>query len=92
MKKYTRFEIAEFILGYSTEGQHWYSVEDIKGIIGNAKVMLEDGQNGIEATFDRRDRDRDRFPENLPIGLQSKLDKEAYRKTPEGRAHLKYKM
>ena len=46
--------IAEFILGYSFDGQSWYSIEDIKGILGNATAMLEDEQDGIEAVFERR--------------------------------------
>ena len=54
MKKYTKFEIAEFVCGYTTDGQSWYSIEDIKGVLGNAMVMLEDGQDGIEATYERR--------------------------------------
>jgi hypothetical protein len=62
MKKYTQFEIAEFVTGYCINGQHWYSVKDIKGILGNALAMLEDEQDGIEATYDTRV-DRDKFPD-----------------------------
>lgn len=64
MKKYTRFEIAEYVCGYCLDGEHWHSIEDIKGILGNAIAMLEDGQNGIEATFDGRARLRDNFKES----------------------------
>jgi len=58
MKKYTRLEIAEYILGCSLSGQDWYTVDQIEGILGNAKAMLRDDQDGIEAVYERR-KDRD---------------------------------
>lgn len=52
--KYTIFEIAEFVSGYSTDGQYWYDVDDIEGILKNALAMLRDEQDGIEVSFRNR--------------------------------------
>jgi hypothetical protein len=58
MKKYTQFEIADYVCGYATDGEVWFSVEDIRGMLHNALAMLEDEQDGIESTFERREYNR----------------------------------
>ena len=53
-KKYTKFEVAEYILGWSDADQEWLDIEDIKSILYNSMRMLEDKQDGIEASYERR--------------------------------------
>lgn len=56
--KYTKFEIAEFVCGYTMANESWYSVDDIESILRNALSMLRDEQDGIEATFKQREKMR----------------------------------
>jgi len=57
-KKYTKFEVAEYILGWSNADQEWLDIEGIKAILHNSMRMLEDKQDGIEATYERRKEQR----------------------------------
>ena len=55
--KFTQYQIMEYVMGWATDGQHWFDIDDIKSILHNSLNMLEDGQDGIKATFERRGRD-----------------------------------
>jgi hypothetical protein len=57
-KKYTKFEVAEYILGWSDADQEWLDIEGIKSILHNSMRMLEDKHDGIEANFERRKEQR----------------------------------
>lgn len=53
-KKFTKYQVIDYIIGWSLHDQHLFSVEDIKSMLNNTLNMLEDGQDGIKATFERR--------------------------------------
>lgn len=53
-KKFTQYQIMEYIMGWATDGQHWFDIDDIKSILHNSLAMLKDEQDGIKATFDER--------------------------------------
>jgi hypothetical protein len=56
--KFTKFEIAEYILGWLDVDREWFDENDIESILHNAKAMLTDEQDGIEAAIRRRIQNR----------------------------------
>lgn len=52
--KYTEFEIAEYVTGWLSSHECWHDLTAIKAMLSNALHQLEDGEDGIAATFQRR--------------------------------------
>ena len=57
--KYTTFEIAEYVTGWlvhNNEKDFWFNIENIDGMLANARGQLEDDQDGIKAMIDRKNK------------------------------------
>jgi predicted metal-dependent phosphoesterase TrpH len=58
--KFTQFEISEYVCGWLTsemgENKMWFDMEDVEGAICNAKAMVNDDHDGIEAMVKRKAR------------------------------------
>lgn len=52
--KFTTFEIAEYVTGWMNAADCWHDGTAIRAALMNALSMLEDDQDGIEATHKGR--------------------------------------